>query len=360
MVFGVLSAHGAWAQTAAPSTAPSSAPAPSTGNATSTPAAPATPKAAAPKRSDARRTRCRPPGRARSGCGRPRARPGSRRADQPDADAARAEPVRPRAAMAPTAPSASRRARPRSRRRHDALQQRSRDADPQHQRRRRRMEVRLPRLPARADARQHRTRHAAARSRPSTLPAGGQSAGTPINPQTCRRRRSGLPAGTARPASPATLYTTWNYTNTVSGPWTQLNFSYGNSKVSATVIVDAYNQTDGSYRNAAGAAGDRSGVHHAELPRRVRRLRRAGLERRDLPESLRHRRQVRRRHVRDVPVRPHSPDGRDADRQHSRTSTRTGDWTFTLEQGIGAKIDVVPFLNNAYYQVLTRTSPSAA
>ena len=54
---------------------------------------------------------------------------------------------------------------------------------------------------------------------------------------------------------PGYLYTTWEYTNTVSGPWSQLNFSYGNSKVTATVIVDAYNQTDGSYRNIQAQQG---------------------------------------------------------------------------------------------------------
>ena len=41
------------------------------------------------------------------------------------------------------------------------------------------------------------------------------------------------------PRVPGYSYQTWEFTNTVHGPWTQLNFSYGNSRAMATVIVNA-------------------------------------------------------------------------------------------------------------------------
>src|SRR4029453_2164102 len=47
---------------------------------------------------------------------------------------------------------------------------------------------------------------------------------------------------------PGYNYQDWNFTNTVHGPWTQLNFSYGNSRAMATVIVDSYAIQDGGYR----------------------------------------------------------------------------------------------------------------
>jgi hypothetical protein len=50
-------------------------------------------------------------------------------------------------------------------------------------------------------------------------------------------------------------YGTWPYTNTVPGPWTQLNFTYGNSRVMANVMIDAYNVTDGSYKNLLAQQG---------------------------------------------------------------------------------------------------------
>ena len=110
------------------------------------------------------------------------------------------------------------------------------------------MEVRLPRLPARADAGQLRPGHAAQSA--DHLQSDAQRLVSP--------EHAGVDAGAAAaqpPRVPGYLYTTWDYTNTVSGPWSQLNFSYGNSRVSATVIVDAYNQTDGSYRNLQAQQG---------------------------------------------------------------------------------------------------------
>ena len=149
---------------------------------------------------------------------------------------------------------------------------------------------------------------------------------------------------------PGYLYTTWEYTNTVSGPWSQLNFSYGNSKVSATVIVDAYNQTDGSYRNIQAQQGIDQAFITLSFPDVFKdygglvwnvgtfqnRYGTAGKYDGGMYETY-------------LFGRTH---------QTGETLTATfsnldahGDWTFTLEHGIGAKLDIVPFLNNANYQV---------
>jgi hypothetical protein len=71
------------------------------------------------------------------------------------------------------------------------------------------------------------------------------------------------PAPTARPGTqwhsptrvPGYNYQDWNFTNTVHGPWTQLNFSYGNSRAMATVIVNSYAVQDGGYRNLQAQQG---------------------------------------------------------------------------------------------------------
>ncbi len=57
------------------------------------------------------------------------------------------------------------------------------------------------------------------------------------------------------PRVPGYSYQTWEFTNTVHGPWTQLNFSYGNSRVTATVIVDSYSVTDGGYKHLQAQQG---------------------------------------------------------------------------------------------------------
>jgi hypothetical protein len=49
--------------------------------------------------------------------------------------------------------------------------------------------------------------------------------------------------------TPDLSYTDWRYTSLAPGPWTQLVFSYGNGMATATVKVSAANQADASYRN---------------------------------------------------------------------------------------------------------------
>ena len=57
------------------------------------------------------------------------------------------------------------------------------------------------------------------------------------------------------PRVPGANYVTWEYTNTVPGPWAQLNFSYGNSRAMMTIIVDSYSQTSAGYRNLQAQQG---------------------------------------------------------------------------------------------------------
>ncbi len=57
------------------------------------------------------------------------------------------------------------------------------------------------------------------------------------------------------PRIPDGTYTDWQYTNNLPGPWAELRFSYGNSRVTANVLVAAYNLTDSGYRNLQSQLG---------------------------------------------------------------------------------------------------------
>lgn len=52
----------------------------------------------------------------------------------------------------------------------------------------------------------------------------------------------------APPHIPDTSYLDWRYTNNHGGPWTEIQFTYGNETVSANVSMATYNLTDGGYR----------------------------------------------------------------------------------------------------------------
>ena len=61
----------------------------------------------------------------------------------------------------------------------------------------------------------------------------------------------GVNAGTqirTPPLVPDANYIDWRYTNSMVGPWTELNFHYGNDRVKATVQIASYNITDSGYR----------------------------------------------------------------------------------------------------------------
>jgi hypothetical protein len=59
----------------------------------------------------------------------------------------------------------------------------------------------------------------------------------------------------APPFVPDGTFTDWRYTNNVPGPWVELRFSYGNTRVTGNVLVAAYNITDGGYRNLQAQLG---------------------------------------------------------------------------------------------------------
>ncbi len=70
-------------------------------------------------------------------------------------------------------------------------------------------------------------------------------------PPTTSDPNSTAPAGTqirTPPLVPDANYIDWRYTNSMVGPWTELNFHYGNDRVKATVQIASYNITDSGYR----------------------------------------------------------------------------------------------------------------
>ncbi len=152
------------------------------------------------------------------------------------------------------------------------------------------------------------------------------------------------------PRVPGYSYTTWAFTNTIGGPWTQLDFSYGNSRVMGTVIVDSYNQTDGSYRNLQAQQGIDQVFLTMNFPEAFGD--RGGLVWNI--GSFQNRYGVAGKY--DAGMYETYLFGR----THIAGSTWTGnfsnvdaagDWSLIAEAGFGSKLDVVPFLNNQNYQV---------
>jgi hypothetical protein len=71
----------------------------------------------------------------------------------------------------------------------------------------------------------------------------------------------GLPPGFtdfkihAPPYVPDSAYNEWQYTNQLGGPWTELVFSYGDARVSANVMVAAYNLSDAGWKDLTAQLG---------------------------------------------------------------------------------------------------------
>lgn len=57
------------------------------------------------------------------------------------------------------------------------------------------------------------------------------------------------------PHVPDSAYTNWQYTNGMSGPWTELRLSYGTDQAAAHVVLAAYNVTDAGYRDLQSQLG---------------------------------------------------------------------------------------------------------
>src|SRR6185295_18801394 len=154
------------------------------------------------------------------------------------------------------------------------------------------------------------------------------------------------------PRVPGASYITWEYTNTVPGPWAQLNFSFGNSRAMMTVIVDSYGQTSAGYRQLQGqqgidqafvtlnfpeAFGDRGGLVW-NIGSFQNRYGTAGKYDGGMYETY----LFGRTHV--------------AGETLTANIEVAPEWGLTLEQGIGAKIEVVPFTNNQLFQIFKGSS----
>jgi hypothetical protein len=57
------------------------------------------------------------------------------------------------------------------------------------------------------------------------------------------------------PQIPDAAYTDWRYTNNLTGPWTEMVLSYGNQRVSANVVIASYNITDAGYKDTLAQLG---------------------------------------------------------------------------------------------------------
>jgi hypothetical protein len=73
---------------------------------------------------------------------------------------------------------------------------------------------------------------------------------------------SGLPPGVdtglklhSPPRIPDAAYTDWKYTNNLGGPWTELQFAYGNARVFGTVQIASYNLTDANFKDLTAQLG---------------------------------------------------------------------------------------------------------
>jgi hypothetical protein len=57
------------------------------------------------------------------------------------------------------------------------------------------------------------------------------------------------------PHTPDFNYTDWSYTNNMGGPWTEMWFTYGDKTVSASVVLEAYDIAEASYKNLQAQLG---------------------------------------------------------------------------------------------------------
>lgn len=69
------------------------------------------------------------------------------------------------------------------------------------------------------------------------------------------------------PQIPDGNYTDWRYTNVAGGPWTELWLKYGNGKVTANVVLAAYDVSDASYRDLLSQLGISQSFLTFALPR---------------------------------------------------------------------------------------------
>jgi hypothetical protein len=184
------------------------------------------------------------------------------------------------------------------------------------------------------------------RGGPCTTMSTGHCYYNPADPNM----RPPAPSGTqlhSWPRVPGLDYVKWEYTNTLGGPWAQLNFSYGNSRAMMTVAIDSYSQTSGGYRNLQGQQGIDQAFVTLNFPEAFgnygglvwnigsfqNRYGTAGKYDGGMYETY----LFGRTHVSGETLTANLDFG--------------GDWAFSVEKGIGAKLEVVPFLNNQHFQI---------
>jgi hypothetical protein len=140
------------------------------------------------------------------------------------------------------------------------------------------------------------------------------------------------------PLVPDANYIDWRYTNSMVGPWTELNFHYGNDRVKATVQIASYNITDSGYRRLESNLG----INEAFLSM-------------TWPEFLSE--NARLTLIAGAYTNRYGAAGRyDAGRYETYLFGRThtagqtltydydwNDWTFEGEEGFGGKLEPIPF-----------------
>jgi hypothetical protein len=140
------------------------------------------------------------------------------------------------------------------------------------------------------------------------------------------------------PLVPDANYIDWRYTNSLVGPWTELNFHYGNDRVKATVQIASYNVTDSGYRRLESNLGINEAFLSMTWPEFVSENARLTL-------------------IAGAYTNRYGAAGRyDAGRYETylfgRTHTAGGtltydydwnDWTGEIEGGFGGKLEPIPF-----------------
>ncbi len=158
---------------------------------------------------------------------------------------------------------------------------------------------------------------------PDTLPGAKGNAGTQLR---------------TPPLVPDANYIDWRYTNSMVGPWTELNFHYGNDRVKATVQIASYNITDSGYRRLESNLGINEAFLSMSWPEFVSENARLTL-------------------IAGAYTNRYGAAGRyDAGRYETYLFGRThtagetltfdydlNDWTIEAEEGFGGKLEPIPF-----------------
>jgi hypothetical protein len=140
------------------------------------------------------------------------------------------------------------------------------------------------------------------------------------------------------PLVPDANYIDWRYTNSMVGPWTELNFHYGNDRVKATVQIASYNITDSGYRRLESNLGINEAFLSMSWPEFVSENARLTL-------------------IAGAYTNRYGAAGRyDAGRYETYLFGRThtagetltfdydwNDWTLEAEEGFGGKLEPIPF-----------------